>query len=605
MSPRWLSYKSKLALSVSAIIIGLLVVVFLMIETLMKKYVATEIEKDLVGTCLSIARLMDERQKRLEELAAAVAGDYLIRAILTDKGLDRVTRDDILNSVILPGYSQLQLLAVFNKDASIRAISTNAEALQAILIGHPTVGLSIEGRGTIGYISHEGSLFQIAALPVFLGIYVRELIGVVTVGMPWSMQDLKSVREHSHAEIAFFDTTGLLLSSGPPFTAKPGDKNSAVAWSYLAALPNDLPSALPTGPEDFLVVKIGTPDVASPAYMVARSLNQQLEILNRVRSWLLQLGIGGVLIGCVVSVLLAVGISRPIRILQSAFRRVAQGNFEQPVTIRSRDEFAELATAFNRMQQDLSERAEMKHSLLMAEEIQRNLLPISLPHVKHLDIAGDSLYCKAIGGDYYDFFERPQVSGTIRIVLGDVCGHGIESALLMASSHALLRSRALQPGSIEEVVDDVNRELSRDLKDTGQFITLFLAEIDTKKRELRWVRAGHDPAILYHPATGTFKKLGGPGTALGIDVGQSYTAQSIGGLADGQVLLIGSDGIWEARNASGEIFGKDRLYGLLRRHGRDSAQEIIDSVLAQLKQFKGAYDFEDDVTLVVVRLIAP
>jgi sigma-B regulation protein RsbU (phosphoserine phosphatase) len=69
--------------------------------------------------------------------------------------------------------------------------------------------------------------------------------------------------------------------------------------------------------------------------------------------------------------------------------------------------------------------------------------------------------------------------------------------------------------------------------------------------------------------------------------------------------LIGSDGIWEARNASGEIFGKDRLYGLLRRHGRDSAQEIIDSVLAQLKQFKGAYDFEDDVTLVVVRLIAP
>jgi hypothetical protein len=114
MSPRWLSYKSKLALSVSAIIIGLLVVVFLMIETLMKKYVATEIEKDLVGTCLSIARLMDERQKRLEELAAAVAGDYLIRAILTDKGLDRVTRDDILNSVILPGYSQLQLLAVFN-----------------------------------------------------------------------------------------------------------------------------------------------------------------------------------------------------------------------------------------------------------------------------------------------------------------------------------------------------------------------------------------------------------------------------------------------------------------------------------------------------------
>jgi serine phosphatase RsbU (regulator of sigma subunit) len=566
--------------------------------------VAAEIEKDLIGTCLSIARLMEERQKRLEELAAAVAGDYLIRTILTDKGLDRVTRDDILNSVILPGYSQLQLLAVFNKDASIRAISTKAEALQPMLTHHPTVGRSIEGREAMGYIPHEGSLFQIAALPVFLGIYVRELIGVVAVGMPWSMQDLNSVRELSHAEIAFFDTTGILLSSGPPFAAKPGDKVSAVVWSHLAALPSDLPSVLQAGSQDFLVVKIGTPDVASPAYMVARSLDQQLEILNRVRNWLLQLGIGGVLIGCVISVLLAVGISRPIHTLQSAFRRVAQGNFELPVTVRSRDEFAELATAFNRMQQDLSERAEMKHALLMAEEVQRNLLPIGPPQVEHLDIAGASLYCRAIGGDYYDFFEGPQGFGKIRIVLGDACGHGIESALLMASSRALLRSRALQPGPIEEVIGDVNRELSRDMKDTGRFITLFMAEIDTRKRELRWVRAGHDPAILYHPATGTFEKLAGPGRAMGIDAGQFYTAQSKGDLADGQVLLIGSDGIWEARNASGEIFGKDRLYGLLRHHGRNSAQAIVDSVLAQLKQFKGVSDFEDDVTLVVVRLMA-
>jgi sigma-B regulation protein RsbU (phosphoserine phosphatase) len=91
---------------------------------------------------------------------------------------------------------------------------------------------------------------------------------------------------------------------------------------------------------------------------------------------------------------------------------------------------------------------------------------------------------------------------------------------------------------------------------------------------------------------------------MGIDAGQFYTAQSKGDLPDGQVLLIGSDGIWEARNASGEIFGKDRLYGLLRHHGRNSAQAIVDSVLAQLKQFKGVSDFEDDVTLVVVRLMA-
>jgi len=172
----------------------------------------------------------------------------------------------------------------------------------------------------------------------------------------------------------------------------------------------------------------------------------------------------------------------------------------------------------------------------------------------------------------------------------------------MASSRALLRSRALQPGSIEEVIGDVNRELSRDMKDTGRFITLFFVEIDAVSQRLRWVRAGHDPAILYHPATDTFENLAGPGTALGIDADQSFTAQSKSGLVDGQVLLVGTDGIWEARNAAGEMFGKDRLYGLLRRHAGGSAQEIAGSVLDELRQFKGGEDFEDDVTLVIVKI---
>ncbi|MGE5257408.1 MAG: PP2C family protein-serine/threonine phosphatase, partial [Hyphomicrobiales bacterium] len=117
----------------------------------------------------------------------------------------------------------------------------------------------------------------------------------------------------------------------------------------------------------------------------------------------------------------------------------------------------------------------------------------------------------------------------------------------------------------------------------------------------RWVRAGHDAAILYHPATDIFENLSGPGAALGIDADQSYTAQSKNSLADGQVLVVGTDGIWEARNGSGEMFGKDRLYGLLRRQAGGSAQEIADSVVRQLKQFLNGSDFEDDVTLVVVK----
>ena len=602
MSIRFLSFKYKLALSFSAIIIAIVAVAFLLIGSLTKQYVAAEIERDLSGTCMSVASLMEERRARLEELAVAVASDYLIRTILNDKGMDRVTRDDILNSVILPSYSHLNLLAVLNTDGSIRAISTKAEALEPLLIRHPAVERSLAGRPAVGFIPHAGTFFQIAVIPVRTGIYVRELIGAVAVGMPWSMQDLKSIRELSHAEIAFFDTSGVLLSSGPPFTPQMGDKDFAINWSHLTGLPSDWPSQLSTGPERFIVVKVGTPDDVSPDYMVARSLDQQLAFWNRMWSWLLQLGVGGVLIGSVVSLMLALGISRPIHIFQSAFHRVGQGDFKRQVVVRNRDEFAELATAFNCMQEDLTERAHMKNALLMAEEVQRSLLPVAPPRTKHLDIAGASIYCNAIGGDYYDFLVSPRGAGTVRIALGDVSGHGTAAALLMATSRALLRSRWAHPGPIEDVVGDVNRELSLDIKETGQFLTLFLVEIDPENRQVRWVRAGHEPAILFYPASETFENLGGPGLALGIDAAQVYTAQSKSGLCDGQVILLGTDGLWEARNPSGEMFGKDRLLDLLRRHAQGSAEDITGSVLEHLKAYQGTAEFEDDATIVVVKM---
>jgi serine phosphatase RsbU (regulator of sigma subunit) len=604
VSIRRIPFKYKLALSISLILLAVLAGALILFETLMENYVAAETERDLDGTRRLVFRLMEERRIRLGELAVALSGDSLTRTMLTDKTLNRLTRDDIVSSEILPNYPQLSLLAVLYMDGSVGAISEKAEALEPELNHHPAVRRSLDGRPALGFIRHGKSFLQIAAIPVSIGpSFAREVIGAVAVGMTWSAEDLKNIGELSQAEIAFFDPAGIFLSSGPPFASlKTPDAGSAVAWDHLAAIPGDRPGVIQVGPERFIVVKVAEPDEGSPPYLLARSLDRQLGFLNQVRRWLLELGLGGILIGCAVSFILAQGISRPIHILQAAFRRVAQGNFEQPARVRSWDEFAELATAFNRMQHHLIERAQMKQALLMAEEVQRNLLPAGAPRAEHLDIAGASIYCNAIGGDYYDFLESPPGSGTVRIVLGDVCGHGTAAALLMASSRALLRSRSVHPGSIEELVGDVNRELSLDMKNTGRFLTLFLVEIDPQQRQLRWVRAGHEPAILFHPAAETFENLGGPGLALGIDAAQVYTAQSKSVLCDGQIILLGTDGLWEARNASGEMYGKDRLFGLLRRHARGSAEDITRSVLEELKAFQGTAEFEDDATLVVVKI---
>jgi serine phosphatase RsbU (regulator of sigma subunit) len=587
MSPWRLSFKYKLALSASTLILGVVASVFLLIENLMEKYVTAEIEKDLAGTRMSVARLMEERRARLNELAVALAGDTLIRTILTDKNIDRVTRDDILDSEILSNYPQLKMLAVLDTDGSIKAINQDIEGLATKLRRHAPDGRGLSDRPATGFLSTAGSFLQVAVIPVRIG--------------PAYARDLMSIRELSHAEVAFFDGAGAFLSSGPPFTPQ----TRAADLTRMAPMAGNRSVMLQSGSERFIVVKVDEPDEVSPPYMIARSLDQQMAFLNRMRRWLIELGIGGILVGCGVSFLLALGISRPVHTLQAALRRVAHGDFRQPVTIRSRDEFSELAATFNRMQTGLAEREKMKQALLMAEEVQRSLLPDRPPREKHLDIAGASLYCNAIGGDYYDFFEGPQGSRTIRIALGDVCGHGTAAALLMASSRALLRSRAMQAGSIEEIITDVNRELSRDMKETGRFITLFFVEIDTVQRRLRWVRAGHDPAILFHPATDTFENLAGPGTALGIDADRSYIAQTKNDLVDGQILMVGTDGIWEARNTNGDMFGKDRVYWLLRRHAEGSAQQIADAVLDHLKQFKSGSDFEDDVTLVVVKILSP
>jgi serine phosphatase RsbU (regulator of sigma subunit) len=604
MSIRRVPFRYKLAFSISFIVVGVLAGAFLLFQTLMERFVATETERDLANTRRMVSLLMEERQARLGELALALTGDSLTRTLLTDKTLNRLTRNDIVNSEILPNYPQLSFLAVLRMDGSVAAVSEGAEPLEPDVSGHPAVQRSLGGRTALGFIRHETSFLQIAAIPVQIGpAHAREVIGAVAVGMAWSAADLKNIRDLSQAEIAFFDGAGIFLSSGRPFEAvHPAATGDAALWSRPEAIPGDRPALLPAGPERFIVVKVGRPDEIAPAYMIARSLDRQLEFLRQIRRWLLELGAGGILIGCAVGFVLALGISRPIHVLQSAFRRVARGDFRQPATVRSRDEFAELATAFNRMQAGLLERAQMKQALLMAEEVQRNLLPAGPPKVDHLDIAGASVYCNAIGGDYYDFLESPPGDAAVRIVLGDVCGHGTAAALLMASSRALLRSRSVHPGSIEDLVGDVNRALALDMRDTGRFLTLFLAEIDPERRLLRWVRAGHEPAILFHPATDTFENLAGPGLALGIDAAQVYTAQSKNSLGDGQIILLGTDGLWEARNASGEMFGKDRLFGLLRRHARSSAEEITRSVLEHLMDFQGTAEFEDDATLVVVKL---
>lgn len=293
-----------------------------------------------------------------------------------------------------------------------------------------------------------------------------------------------------------------------------------------------------------------------------------------------------------------------IKEVSRAADRIARGDFDQPLPVKTRDEVGHLMRSFNTMMEQLKERIRLKAALDLAMEVQQNLLPKQYNSMPGFDIAGRSLYCDETGGDYYDFLEIGcRDSNQFGLVVGDVSGHGISAALLMASVRAFLRCRLTQLGGAADIITDVNRLVTADTRESGHFMTLFYAEIDSSSKTLHWVRAGHDPAFFYDPTSDAIEELQGEGIAIGIDANYAYRQSAKKGLSAGQILLIGTDGIWETRDDSGRMFGKTRLAALIREHASYSSEILIQAIMTSLKDFRGSARQEDDVTLAVVKIV--
>jgi len=308
-------------------------------------------------------------------------------------------------------------------------------------------------------------------------------------------------------------------------------------------------------------------------------------------------------VAIILSRLFSASIVGPVSRMEAAMAKVGKGDLTVSVAVENNDELGALAEHFNQMADGLRERYELRRSLDLAAEVQQNLLPKQNPDVEGLDIAGMSIYCDETGGDYFDFLDlEKDGQKRLGVVVGDVSEHGIPSALLMATARALVRQRSALPGDIASVVSDVNQQLTRDVEDTGRFMTLFYLLVDPFQRSLHWVRAGHDAAILYDPATDRFEDLKGDGLALGVNTGWSYREYEKKGLTRGQIILVSTDGIWETLNPQGEMFGKEPIYEIVRRNHAAGAPEILEMVINKLKRFQRNHPPQDDVTLVVIRI---
>jgi phosphoserine phosphatase RsbU/P len=346
-----------------------------------------------------------------------------------------------------------------------------------------------------------------------------------------------------------------------------------------------------------------------------------LSIIARDMSWLTTVGtdpeatreailsvtyevlfIMAVLLGLAIN--LIISYSRNLKLLfeneTAVLERVTNGDLSRLVPVATRDEFGLIAGHTNTMIEGLRHRLELLTALQLAEEVQRNLLPKKLPEVPGIEISGTSLYCDETGGDYYDFIPLPE--GCLGVVVADIAGHGIDAALFMASARSFLLSEAQNFKSPARLARAVNHHVTRDSAETGRFISLFFLEIDPTGKTLRWVRAGHEAALLYQPVSAGFLELAGDGLAMGVDENVDYLEYSRQGWEPGTVVVIGTDGITETRSRSGEFFGRDRIRQIVKTNAGRTAAEIQSAVIEAVRSFRGDLPQEDDVTLVVIRL---
>lgn len=324
------------------------------------------------------------------------------------------------------------------------------------------------------------------------------------------------------------------------------------------------------------------------------------------------------IVALVMGLALARSITSAVHELFMGTERVRQGDFTHRIEVGAKDQLGELADSFNQMTgsienllQTAAEKKRLEEELRIARQIQMSLLPRGPIDVEGLGITALCVPAREVGGDYYDFF--PLGNERLGVLIADVAGKGTSAALYMAELKGLVLSLSQIYHSPRQLLIEVNRLVSDHL-DSRSFITMTYAVIDLANRVMTYSRAGHTPLIFMKghnddagPAPSA-QVLIPSGIVLGLQIDNA--AAKFNELLEeqqvllhaGDVVVLYTDGISEAMNTSGDLFGDVRLSRLVEEHGHLESGELRERILREIEAFVGAADQHDDMTMILIKV---
>lgn len=259
-----------------------------------------------------------------------------------------------------------------------------------------------------------------------------------------------------------------------------------------------------------------------------------------------------------------------------------------------------LAIENRRFLKERLEKERMERQLSLAHDVQRRLLPDDVRAPAGYQLAGAGRPCEDLSGDYYDVIHL--ADGRVALVVGDVSGHGIGPALYMASTRALIHALLGEGSDVLKVVETLNRFLARDMPDSA-FMSLFLGVLDPERRLLTYGSAGHNPPLLVR-ASGGMEQLRCTGPVLSVFEDAPYRLSGEIPLGSGDALVLYTDGIYEAHDEKGEMYGEERFHASLEGHVRadKDADAVVAGVIDDLSGFCAGHPLDDDITCLVLRV---